>query len=136
MKIAPKPRPTAPIMKAKPIVTPAMCGSVGRKPCVSPDESSITLFGPGVKNMTVANTTNANRSDCDMTASRDLWQDLRPFREQHDRYSAHDDEHAREPQWPEPLPEHDTGGGGADERHQQRKRNHLGSGVVPEQPSP
>src|SRR3954447_783223 len=118
MKIAPKPSPTAPIMKAKPIVTPAMWGSVGRKPCVRPDESSMTLFGPGVKNITVANTTNANRSEWDIRGSCDLGQNLRPLRKQHDRNPAYHDEHPGEPQRPEPLPEHDARAGGADERHQ------------------
>jgi hypothetical protein len=34
------------------------------------------LFGPGVKNITVANMTKAIKSECDMGASRDLWQNL------------------------------------------------------------
>ena len=34
------------------------------------------LFGPGVKNITVANMTKAIRSECDMAASRDLRQNL------------------------------------------------------------
>jgi hypothetical protein len=33
---------------------------------VSPDDSSMMLFGPGVKNITVANMTKAIRSECDM----------------------------------------------------------------------
>ena len=47
---------------------------VGRNPYVSPEDSSMMLFGPGVKNITVANSTKAIRSECDMVPSRDLWQ--------------------------------------------------------------
>src|SRR6202790_4054697 len=72
MKIVPRPRPTAAIMKAMPKVMPAICGRVRRKPCVSPEDSSMTLFGPGVKNITAANRTKAIRSGCDMGHSGDL----------------------------------------------------------------
>jgi len=41
---------------------PAICGKVRRKPKVSPDDSTMMLFGPGVKNITMANTTKAKRS--------------------------------------------------------------------------
>ena len=70
MKIVPRPRPTAAIMKAKPSVMPAICGSVRRKPWVSPEDSSMTLFGPGVKNITTANITKAIRSGCDIGTLR------------------------------------------------------------------
>src|SRR6266702_8013752 len=106
MKMVPKPRPTAPIMKAKPIVMPATCGNVRRKPKVSPEDSSMTLLGPGVKNITAANTTKAIKSGCDMLPSGDFGQGLRPFRQQHDRDAADDDDHSGKPQRPEPLAEH------------------------------
>src|ERR1700730_11501170 len=98
MKIVPRPRPTAPIMKAKPIVLPASCGSGRRNPEVRPDDSNMMLFGPGVKNITVANTTKAMNSDCDMLHSGGLGQDLlphrlRPLRQQHDRNAADHGEH-------------------------------------------
>src|ERR1700688_2947120 len=114
MKMVPRPRPTAAIMKAKPRVIPAICGSVGRKPCVSPEDSSMTLFGPGVKNITTANITKAIRSGCDIMTSRDLRQDLRPLRQKHDRNPAHHDQHPGQPQRPEPFAEHKRRGGGAD----------------------
>ncbi len=39
-------------MKANPSVTPAMWGTVRRKPWASPDDISMMLLGPGVKNTT------------------------------------------------------------------------------------
>src|ERR1700704_4146199 len=68
MKIVPRPTPTAPTMKAKPRVMPAICGTVRRKPWVSPDDNSMMLFGPGVKNITAANIIKVIKSGCDMTA--------------------------------------------------------------------
>src|ERR1700737_1885333 len=130
MKIVPRPRPTAAIMKAMPKVMPAICGRVRRKPCVSPEDSSMTLFGPGVKNITTANKTKAIRSDCDMWHSCDLGQDLLSLRQQHDGDAAHHDDHSGKPQWPEPLAENDSRCRGADERHQQRERHHLRRGIV------
>ena len=53
----------------------------------------MTLFGPGVKNITTANTTKAMKSGCDMLHSGDLRQGLRPLRQQHDRDAADDDDH-------------------------------------------
>src|SRR6266849_8088282 len=143
MKMVPSPRPTTPIMKAKPNVIPAMCGRVGRKPYVSPDDSSMMLFGPGVKNITVANTTKATKSDCDMLHSGDLWQDLlrqdllrhdlRPLRQQHDRDAADHGDHPGQAQRSKGFAEYDARCPGADERHQQRERHHLCCGVVPQQ---
>src|SRR3954447_13436217 len=106
MKMVPSPRPTAPIMKAKPTVIPMMCGMVGRKPCVSPDDSSMMLFGPGVKNITVANMTKAMKSGCDIWHSGELWQDLRPLRQQHDGDAADHGDHAGQPQRPKSFAEH------------------------------
>src|SRR5450755_2795570 len=108
MKIVPRPRPTAAIMKAIPKVMPAICGSVRRNPCVSPEDSSMTLFGPGVKYITAANTIKAIRSGCDMLHSGDFRQDLlgqnlRTLRQQHDGDAAHHDDHSGKPQRPEPL---------------------------------
>ena len=40
-------------------------GQGAAKRIVSPDDSSMMLFGPGVKNITVANITKAISSDCD-----------------------------------------------------------------------
>src|SRR6185437_15305440 len=59
-------------MKAKPSVTPAMWGSVRRKPYVRPEDISITLLGPGVKNITQTNATKARSSrwEMDMAAGR------------------------------------------------------------------
>src|SRR6476660_139819 len=116
--MVPKPRPTAPTIKAKPIVTPATCGNVRRNPKVSPEDSSMTLFGPGVKNITAANTTKAMKSGCDMLHSGDLRQGLGPLRQQHHRDAADDDDHSGKPQRPEPLAEHNGRRRGADERHQ------------------
>ena len=62
-------------MKAKPNVIPIYAGSWAEAE-VSPDDNSMVLFGPGVKNITVANSTKAISSECDMGASRDLWQNL------------------------------------------------------------
>src|SRR3954447_14551804 len=128
MKTVPRPRPTAPTMKAKPKVMPAICGKVGRRPWVSPDDSSMMLFGPGVKNITVANTTKATSSGCDMGISLLSGRGRhgrRPLRQQHDGDAADHGNHAGQPQRPEPLAEGDAGCGGAHERHQQRERHHL-----------
>src|SRR6202051_3587788 len=118
MKTVPSPRPTAATMKATPRVMPAICGSVRRKPCVNPDDSSMTLFGPGVKNITAANTTKAMKSGCDMLHSGDLRQGLPPLRQQHHRDAADDDDHSGKPQRPKPLAENKCRRRGADERHQ------------------
>src|ERR1700720_713021 len=121
MKTVPSPRPTAATMKATPRMMPATCGNVRRKPKVSPDDSSMMLFGPGVKNITAANTTKAMKSGCDMVHSGDLRQDLRRLRQQHDRDAADDDSHSGKPQRPEGFAEYDARCAGADERHQQRE---------------
>src|SRR5512141_853886 len=129
-KMVPRPRPTAATMKATPKVTPAICGSVRRKPWVSPEDSSMTLFGPGVKNITTANITKAIRSDCDIMASGDLGQHGRPFRQQHDGDAADHGDHPGQPQRSKGLAEHHARRRGADERHQQRERHDLRGGVV------
>src|SRR2546430_13272826 len=141
MKTVPSPSPTAPTMKAKPTVIPAICGTVRRNPYVSPDDSSMMLFGPGVKNITTAKITKAKRSECDMAASRDLGQvllrqSLRPLRQQHDGDAADHGDHAGQPQRPKGFAENDAGSRGADERHQQRDRHHLRRRIIPQQPAP
>src|SRR3954470_21850622 len=115
MKTVPSPIPTAPTMKAKPIVMPMMCGMVGRKPYVSPDDSSMMLFGPGVKNITTANMTKAIRSEFDMAGSGDLGQGWRPLRQQHDGDPSDHRDHAGEPQRAKRLAEHHARGCRANE---------------------
>ena len=39
----------------QPTVIPIMCGTVRRKPKLTPEASSIVLFGPGVIDITSAN---------------------------------------------------------------------------------
>ena len=99
----------------------------------------MTLLGPGVKHITAANTTKANRSCWDMQGSLvrgSLVQDFlrckalllvlyaifgqepRPLRQQHDRDAAYHDDHSGQPRRAEPLAEGDTSRRGADERHQ------------------
>src|SRR3981081_4548631 len=136
MKTAPRPTPTAPTMKANPIVIPAICGMERRKPWVSPDDSNMMLFGPGVKNITTANKTNAMRSDCDMLYSGYLGNGLRRFRQQQDRDAEYHDDHAEQPQRSKGLAEHHARCAGADERHQQRERHHLRGGIIAQQPAP
>ena len=94
------------------------------------------LFGPGVKNITVANKTKAIRSECDMGASCDLRDDLRPLRQQHDGDAANDRDHSDQPQRSKGFAEHHARRGRADERHQQRERHHLRRGIIPQQPAP
>src|ERR1700716_3725642 len=94
------------------------------------------LFGPGVKNITTANKTNAMRSDCDMLYSGYLGNGLRRFRQQQDRDAEYHDDHAEQPQRSKGLAEHHARCAGADERHQQRERHHLRGGVIAQQPAP
>src|SRR3569832_2191629 len=44
---------------SKPIVTPSMCGIVCVNPKFTPDAASMMLFGPGVNDITPANTVSA-----------------------------------------------------------------------------
>src|ERR1700746_662443 len=123
MKMVPNPSPTAPTMKAKPIAIPAICGTVRRKPEGKPDDSTMMLFGPGVKNITVANTTKAMRSGCDIGHSGDLRQGLFryglwPLRQHHDGDAADHGDHPDQPQRTKGFAEHDARRRGADERHQ------------------
>src|ERR1700682_3577446 len=118
MKMVPRPRPTAPTMKANPIVMPAICGSVRRKPKFRPDASSMMLFGPGVKNITVANITKAISSECDMAGSRNLRQGSWMLRQQHHRDAADHGDHSGQPQRPKGFAERYACVRGTDERHQ------------------
>src|SRR6201996_580925 len=113
--MAPRPAPTAAIMNASPTPMPAIAGMVRRSPCVTPDDSTRMLFGPGVKAITVANTTKAIKSGCDMGHSSDLRHDRfrggavrrerPPARQQHDGDAADHGKHARKPQRSETLAE-------------------------------
>ncbi|MNU11547.1 hypothetical protein D3C72_2594960 [compost metagenome] len=47
----------------KPRFTPSRWGRLRRKPKFSPDEASITLFGPGVIELTSANSARGPSSD-------------------------------------------------------------------------
>src|ERR1700681_1081056 len=108
MKMVPRPRPTEPTMKANPIVMPAICGTVRRKPKCRPDASSMMLCGPGVKNITVANMTKAISSECDMVPSRDRWHGSSTFRQQHHRDAADYGDHSGQPQRPKCFAERDA----------------------------
>jgi hypothetical protein len=52
VKSASNPAQTARSTTLNPAQTPNMCGTVRRKPNVAPDAVNMTLFGPGVMDMT------------------------------------------------------------------------------------
>src|SRR5207237_5548195 len=119
--MAPRPKPTAATMNENPVATPAICGSERRKPYVRPDDSSMMLFGPGVKNITRANMRKAMKSGCDIWRSGDVRQDLRPLRQQHDGGAADHSDHYGQPQRSEGLAKHDARCRRADDRAQQSR---------------
>jgi len=51
LKNSPSPRPTNIVINGKPITTPKICGIVFLYPNVNPDDKSIILLGPGVKDV-------------------------------------------------------------------------------------
>ncbi|CPM70746.1 Uncharacterised protein [Bordetella pertussis] len=68
--VAPSPRPTISSMIEKPTEIPSRWGIVRRKPKVSPEEASITLFGPGVSELTSVNSTSGINTDSE---ARGAW---------------------------------------------------------------
>ena len=50
----PRPKAAMATNRVKPIITPAMCGQVARKPKLALEAASRRLLGPGVKAATVA----------------------------------------------------------------------------------
>ena len=62
MKISFSPRPTAITITMKPELMPMMCGIERRKPKFTPEASIMMLFGPGVTEVTKANSEKASRT--------------------------------------------------------------------------
>ena len=58
--------PTRKIISVKPRFTPSRCGTLRRKPKFRPEDASITLFGPGVIELTSANIASGPSRDSDI----------------------------------------------------------------------
>jgi len=62
LKNSPSPSPTNIVINGKPITTPKICGIVFLYPKVNPEDKSIILLGPGVKDVANENMNIENKS--------------------------------------------------------------------------